>query len=1195
MDQRVRRREAAKKRKLARREAEKGLSRKEIIMKRKREREERAREKERRKAAKAEKARERERRKAARDEKEKAKAARALKREMNRAMREEKKRRTDLKKRELEERMARVAEDRRERTARVADFPEVVEKMSAAQRARDDADRILRRKEAAKKRKLARREAEKGLSRKEIIMKRKREREERAREKERRMAAKAAKEREKARERERRKAARDEKEKAKAARALKREMNRAMREEKKRRTDLKKRELEERMARVAEDRRKHEARVADIFAEAAEKMSAAQRARDDAVRFREEKRKTDMLVLRRLLKERREIKERKRKIEQLEATAVAAGAEVAQEVGVDPAARRKVLLEKYRLKKQAILLEKAISTQERKTAEQAAKEAKEAKEAKKAEKKAAKEAKRAAKEAKRAAKEAKEERQRKERENKERERERAKIAKEAEAARLRAAREENRRIKIAEARLERQLELSHKKIHGEIAKIALKQTQPGFVEALQRAAVKDELKLAISCPREGAPGAAFAYQEFVSYAMGPNSPCKRLLCVHRTGAGKTLTIIKILENNFNDPRPKILVFPNRAVALNFYSEILEFPNVYREFLESEFSGDKDLEILRRNDKKHPRFSQIIERVENALGLVGKLKTGKLPSPLRAYSYSELGGTRVFGSNSRDPLFKTPGLSNKIILMDEAHNLISPGNAGCGAHCSNLLQLQKGLFEAENATVCAFTATPITASESTADLLMFVIRGKDGFSPRTKPMEYKEVKQLAESFLFDFGEDEDDRILKGKHLSNISAIRAIEAKLAKQRNEWTGFVSYFYSQPTSTFPEYMPQKCQIIDMANSEALNKRYTMAVAKIDITKTEPKNVVRLQNYCNATCGPTLRPRRAKEWLASIDPSEACPKFVKIAAHVIQSTKKTLIIIDRKHNLVVLAELINQMGAQKTGQRCDGEKCWWAKMIDAADDEADDDNTNQIVARNKKILGVFNSKENDFGQKIKCLLIDAKTYSEGVSFFGVRELHIVNPAVTYALHLQRVGRVFRSCRFVNESVDLKKKVKTSKNTLKRLPDLSPQYRPLRIGGDDRRLKIERFLEKRKIRLAAQRGEEARTKTLKQKIAVYMWMARSDDVLTADEFAFESLLKSKDQFVKQMGWFENASIDKGLYDKWDKVKTGQEALCKAGEADEDEMENFDQRAENLRRQKIEKERKRQAQEREERQARRLNN
>ena len=46
-----------------------------------------------------------------------------------------------------------------------------------------------------------------------------------------------------------------------------------------------------------------------------------------------------------------------------------------------------------------------------------------------------------------------------------------------------------------------------------------------------------------------------------------------------------------------------------------------------------------------------------------------------------------------------------------------------------------------------------------------------------------------------------------------------------------------------------------------------------------------------------------------------------------------------------------------------------------------------------------------------------------------------------------------------------------------------------------------------------------------------------------------------------------MSRFEDASIDKGIYDRWDKVKTGRETLCdpKENDEDEDDVKDFDQR------------------------------
>jgi hypothetical protein len=39
------------------------------------------------------------------------------------------------------------------------------------------------------------------------------------------------------------------------------------------------------------------------------------------------------------------------------------------------------------------------------------------------------------------------------------------------------------------------------------------------------------------------------------------------------GSGKTETMIRVLDNFFDDPRPKVAIFPNPSIANNFYEEI----------------------------------------------------------------------------------------------------------------------------------------------------------------------------------------------------------------------------------------------------------------------------------------------------------------------------------------------------------------------------------------------------------------------------------------------------------------------------------------------------------------------------------------------------------------------------------------------------------------------------------------------
>ena len=176
------------------------------------------------------------------------------------------------------------------------------------------------------------------------------------------------------------------------------------------------------------------------------------------------------------------------------------------------------------------------------------------------------------------------------------------------------------------------------------------------------------------------------YQETVSYLCRPQSlPNPRMLVVHRTGCGKTATMIQIADNYFKDRRPKVLIFPTNAVCNSFYRELRNpnFPNRYDAYLERGNFPD----------------------ARKALELTGILRNGtvarefldhpELPSaPLRAFSYTMAGGASSCGARP-NAVFKCPDgyagsypeclprlggyddfackgnpFSNKIVLMDE---------------------------------------------------------------------------------------------------------------------------------------------------------------------------------------------------------------------------------------------------------------------------------------------------------------------------------------------------------------------------------------------------------------------------------------------------------------------------------------------------------------------------------------------
>jgi superfamily II DNA or RNA helicase len=66
----------------------------------------------------------------------------------------------------------------------------------------------------------------------------------------------------------------------------------------------------------------------------------------------------------------------------------------------------------------------------------------------------------------------------------------------------------------------------------------------------------------------------------------------RMLTVAQVGAGKTLIIIRILNELFDDPRPKIVVFPTESVKTNFYTEISQYPSKWRDYLVRHFRNNE---------------------------------------------------------------------------------------------------------------------------------------------------------------------------------------------------------------------------------------------------------------------------------------------------------------------------------------------------------------------------------------------------------------------------------------------------------------------------------------------------------------------------------------------------------------------------------------------------------------------------
>ena len=214
-------------------------------------------------------------------------------------------------------------------------------------------------------------------------------------------------------------------------------------------------------------------------------------------------------------------------------------------------------------------------------------------------------------------------------------------------------------------------------------------------------------------------GPLLPHQEHVMRTLHPSSETLKLLIDHPTGSGKTRTIIEVLSNFFQDRRAKLVVFPTTSICRNFYMELIRWPNPYRDYFASSRPHDAELACggqawsSARDREWELRLltkvdaSRLCASIREVLDMKGLFRNGKMhdqvsatmangaavrmpAAPLRAFNYKCAGGALcdISEDNSRVSAIMKFGLpssssnvyDNKIVVLDEAHNLLIQGDA-----------------------------------------------------------------------------------------------------------------------------------------------------------------------------------------------------------------------------------------------------------------------------------------------------------------------------------------------------------------------------------------------------------------------------------------------------------------------------------------------------------------------------------
>eukprot|EP00406_Dinophysis_acuminata_P077878 CAMPEP_0179256614 /NCGR_PEP_ID=MMETSP0797-20121207/24360_1 /TAXON_ID=47934 /ORGANISM="Dinophysis acuminata, Strain DAEP01" /LENGTH=804 /DNA_ID=CAMNT_0020964559 /DNA_START=12 /DNA_END=2422 /DNA_ORIENTATION=+ len=466
------------------------------------------------------------------------------------------------------------------------------------------------------------------------------------------------------------------------------------------------------------------------------------------------------------------------------------------------------------------------------------------------------------------------------------------------------------------------------------------------------------------------------HQEAVAFLLHPQSPVQRLLIDHPTGSGKTREMIRVLDNYFQDPRPKVPIFPKEPVCRNFYLELLRWPSQYRDFFAclrpqdaARAAGTRDWRTRRANmwdlsELPDARLREMCVTVRDVLEMKGWFFMGrmrrsiraafqqrfpdeKLPAaPLRALRYTSAGGQHTELRNGLPVsallkvAFNTQDknvYSGKIVIMDEAHNLVR-AQTQYGAQLDRLRELLSG---ARGTVLAGFTGTPILNEPQEGRQLLAVIKG---------------------------------------------------LSMARGSNE--GFLSSFPMRPQPLFPLALP--LGVPDEILTANLRRKFVRRVVlkgeplkRYDAKRRKGALERSLRCYCNLSVhfgsmheGPNSCKARVLANMAA-----CAPKLDAIAQDVVAHREKALILIDRRSGLEALLTHLKTVAANASPE-----------FAVATMDE----------------IAAFNAASNRHGERYRVLVADAATCSEGVSFFAVRRLHLADVPAAPSAFIQAVGRAIR-------------------------------------------------------------------------------------------------------------------------------------------------------------------------------------
>lgn len=449
----------------------------------------------------------------------------------------------------------------------------------------------------------------------------------------------------------------------------------------------------------------------------------------------------------------------------------------------------------------------------------------------------------------------------------------------------------------------------------------------------------------------------FGYQKIIEEYLNKQSPYRGLLLFFGLGSGKTLTAINVAENLDR----KVIVLLPKSLKQNFINELMKYI----------YSDESKIK------KKYLFIS----------------------------SNSSTAGKTLEKTN----------LNNKLLIIDEVHNLlvniINPNTI-------NGTKIYDYIMKAKNLKILALSGSPIVNDPFELAMLFNILSGKSLFP---------DYQQFNDVFINKATNTIQNKGIFQDRISGLVSFYDTKSNLLPLKHE-----PIIRQIPMSDyqFKKYVQVRAREIDQERKARFAKEKFVKVAnKKPARSVNTTFRVHSREACNFVFPigiekPTFTSQKESEAknkrvLAKLN----TPKYLKTDLNK-YSPKMTEIlkaITHSKGNLVVYSQFLalEGIGILSKVLEQNGYNNFNVKKKEGKDTFGIFSGNTDEKTR-KKIIEIYNSEENKYGELIKILLITSAA-SEGISLKNVREVHIMEPFFNLSRLKQVIGRAVR----LNSHIDL--------------------------------------------------------------------------------------------------------------------------------------------------------------------------